>query len=148
MWAALQTMKMTYQQIIQGERAWNALGDFLNYWYSYATDQRAELVREPLHVPTDAGPELRQWGAFCAAAVEYLCERYDIPCPGWVYDPAYTLTEPCFRGLGASRPHVQTRLILESPACFAKRNIYCSPRVFANKYETAEVAVRLQPQPA
>jgi hypothetical protein len=54
MWPELQTMRMTYQQISMGERPWNALGDFLNYWFGYATDRRGELVQDPIREPEDA----------------------------------------------------------------------------------------------
>ncbi len=134
MWAELQTMRMTSQEIFQGTRPWTALGDFLNYWYSYATDRRLELVKEPVQEPENATPELHEWAVFCAASVEYLCSHYNVPCPEWV--KGYTaLPEPLFKGLGASKPHIQDRLKQEAPEPFARRNIYCSPRVFANKYE-------------
>ena len=140
MWAELQTMRMTSQEIFQGERPWTALGDFLNYWYSYTVDRRADLVKESVQEPENVTPELHQWAVFCAASVEYLCFAYSIPCPEWVQ--AYpALPEPCFTGLGSTKPHIQARLKQESPAPFAKRNIYCSPRVFANKYELAETRV-------
>jgi hypothetical protein len=140
MWAELQTMRMTCQEIFQGERPWTALGDFLNYWYSYAIDRRAELVQEPVQEPENVTPELHQWAVFCAASVEYLCFTYNIPCPEWV-DAYAALPEPYFTGLGSTRPHVQDRLRREAPEPFAKRNIYCSPRVFANKYELARQTV-------
>jgi hypothetical protein len=60
MWAELQSIHDTYAQIVQGERPWTALGDFLNYWYTYATDRREEPIREPLTPPDDVTPELRQ----------------------------------------------------------------------------------------
>jgi len=137
-WPELQTMQTTYQLIAQGERPWNALGDFLNYWFGYATNQRAELVREPIQEPAELTAELHQWAAFCAASVEYLCERYNIPCPAWVLQPTYTLSDPWFIGLGADKPQIQARLRQETPAPFAKRNIFCGNRIFANKYELAE----------
>ena len=137
-WPELQTMQTTYQLIVQGERPWNALGDFLNYWFGYATDRRAELVREPIQEPAEVTADLHQWAAFCAASVEYLCERYNIPCPAWVLQPAYTLSDPWFTGLGADKPQIQARLKQETPAPFARRNIFCGNRVFANKYELAE----------
>ncbi|HET8845415.1 MAG TPA: hypothetical protein VFN35_28340, partial [Ktedonobacteraceae bacterium] len=118
------------------------LGDFLNYWYGYATDRRMELVREAIQVPENVTPELFQWAVFCAASVEYLCRKYGIVCPEWV-ESYSALPEPWFKGLGASKPHVQDRLRGETPEPFARRNIYCSPKTFANKYELAE-----QRQPA
>ena len=137
MWAELQTMHTTYQEIVQGERPWNALGDFLNYWFGYAVDRREELVKDSLPIPIEMTLELQRWAAFCAASVEYLCDCYNVPCPDWTNDPTYILSEPWFRGLGSQKPSVQARLLQESPTSFAKRNIYCSSRIFANKYEIA-----------
>jgi hypothetical protein len=142
MWSELQTMRMTYAAIVQGERPWTALGDFMNYWFCYSTTQRAELVIEPLEesivsIDAEQSNELHQWAAFCAASVEYLCQRYDLPCPDWTNNPAFILEEPWFKGLGAHKPNVQTRLRQETPESFARRNIYCGNRIFANKYELA-----------
>src|SRR5690242_2480297 len=130
MWADLQTMHMSYEEIVQGARPWNALGDFLNYWWDYTADRREEMVREPIELPEEATPDLRHWAAYCAATVEHLCERYGVPCPDWVNDDAYILSEPWFTGLGASKPHVQARLQQEAPPAFRKRNVFCSPRAF------------------
>jgi hypothetical protein len=127
---------MASQEIFQGERPWTALGNFLNYWYSYAADRRAELVREPVQEPEQSTPEQHQWAVFCAASVEYLCSIYGLSCPDWV-DAYAALPEPYYSGLGSSRPHVQARLKREAPEAFARRNIYCSPHAFANKYELA-----------
>jgi len=138
MWDELQTMRTTYQEIAQGERPWNALGDFLNYWFAYASTRREELVQDPIEEAQDVTVEMHQWAVFCAAAVEYLCELYNISCPAWVYNSSFTLSDPWFKGLGAHKPHVQARLLTETPLSFAKRNIYCSPRTFANKYEVAD----------
>ena len=137
MWAELYTIRMTYKEITQGERPWNALGDFLNYWFGYSTDQREELVKEPIQEPVEVTPELHRWVTFCAATVEYLCEQYAIPCPEWVNNLAYMLSEPWFKGLGAQKPHVQVRLAQETPEPFTRRNIFCGDRMFANKYELA-----------
>ncbi|GHO57415.1 hypothetical protein [Ktedonobacter robiniae] len=143
MWAEIQSMQTTYRQIVQGERPWNALGDFLNYWYCYAVERRSELVQEAIEQPAGTDPEHYQWAAFCAAAVEFLCLQADITVPDWVHAPIYTLSDPWFTGLGARKPHVQARLKQEAPEPFARRNVYCSPRVFANKFEVAaQVASR------
>jgi len=146
MWPELQTMRMTYQQITKGERPWNALGDFLNYWFGYAPDRREELVQDPIQEPEDVTAELHQWAVFCAASVEYLCQRSGLPCPDWVTAPNYNrLSEPWFTGLGAHKPQVQARLLKETPEPFSRRNIYCGNRVFANKYELAERSRGLSP---
>ncbi len=111
---------------------------FLNYWFGYATDRRAELVREPIQEPPEVTSDLQRWAAFWAASVEYLCGSYSTPCPTWVFHPMYTLSDPWFTGLGAHKPQIQARLIQETPPPFARRNIFCGNRMFANKYELAE----------
>jgi hypothetical protein len=145
MWPELQNMRVTYQQITQGERPWNALGDFLSYWFGYAPDRREELVKDPIQELEGAAPDLHQWAVFCAASVEYLCQHSGLPCPDWVTAPTYTLSEPWFMGLGAHKPQAQARLLQETPEPFSRRNIYCGNRVFANKYELAEHSRGLSP---
>jgi hypothetical protein len=136
MWADLQTMCMTYERIKEGERPWTALGDFLNYWFGYASERREALVKDPIKAE-GATAEVFKWAVFCAASVEYLCHKYAVSCPAWVHDPVYTLPIPWFKGLGAHKPQVQARLAQETPEPFARRNIYCGNRMFANKYELA-----------
>jgi hypothetical protein len=137
MWSDLQTMKETYQEIARGERPWNALGDFTNYFFCYASDRREDLIKDPIEEPAEMTPELHQWAVFCAASVEYLCQKYNLSCPDWVKKPTYILLEPWFKGLGAQKLHVQERLKQETPEPFTKRNIFCGDRIFANKYELA-----------
>ena len=134
----LHTMAATFQDISQGEEPWIALGNFMNDWFDYAKDRRAELVAAPLSLPQDANEQQRRWAAFCAASVEHLCARFSIPCPAWVYHPVYTLPEPWFDAPMAHKPEVRTYLLQQNPEPFTLRNIYCGDRVFANKYELAE----------
>lgn len=133
-----QTMALTYQAISLGERPWVALGNFMNEWFDYAKEQRAQLIADPLTLQEEPGIDALRWAAFCAAAVEWLCARYEIPCPSWVYNSAYSLPEPWFDSPGAQKPQVRERLIRQTPEPFARRNVYCGNRVFANKYEFAE----------
>lgn len=134
----LQTIAFTYKEICQGERPWVALGNFMNDWFDYAKDRRAELVAEPISLPEMPDNEMFRWAVFCAASVEYLCQRYSLPCPSWVRNPIYTLAEPWFHVPMAHKPEVRAYLIQKTPEPFARRNIYCGDRVFANKYEFAE----------
>src|SRR5689334_17995133 len=78
-----QTIKRAFQDIREGNDPWIALGDFSHDWHGNypAPDQRAALVAEPIELPEEAMLEQRQWAAFCAASVEYLCERAAIPTP-------------------------------------------------------------------
>lgn len=75
----LQTMALTYQEICRGERPWVALGNFMNDWFDYAKEQRAELVTTPVTLPEKLDNEMFRWAVFCAASVEYLCKRYGVP---------------------------------------------------------------------
>ncbi|GHO47256.1 hypothetical protein [Ktedonospora formicarum] len=140
MWNDLHTIRTTYRLILEGERPWTALGDFLNYWYAYAVNQRAALIHDPIEEPHEASLEQHQWAAFCAATVEYLCQRHELPCPLWVTNTTYHLSHPWFTGLGAQRLAVQERLRQQSPEPFARRNIYCNPHAFSTKYEIASQA--------
>src|SRR5215472_15311485 len=88
------TIKKAYNDICAGEDPWTALGNFSNAWYGYATHMRSELVSEPLIKPEQETEYTHRWAAFCAASVEFLCERYNVPCPDWVDDPYYTLFYP------------------------------------------------------
>ncbi len=134
----LQTMALTYQEICQGERPWVPLGNFMNDWFDYAKDRRTELVAAPVFLPPSPDSDALRWAAFCTASVEWLCERYSVPCPPWVRTSAYRLPEPWFDAPRADKPQVRAWLIQHTPEPFTRRNIYCGNRMFANKYEFAE----------
>jgi hypothetical protein len=118
---------------VQGKTPWTALGNFANAWYDYAKGIRAALVSEPLGKPEADSEHTRQWGAFCAASVEFLCDRYGIPCPEWVQEPSYTLSTPWY----GDTVVLQHRRKM-SPAPFARRNVFCGNRLYKNKYEMNE----------
>ncbi len=134
----LQTMAVTYQEICQGETSWVALGNFMNDWFDYAKDKRVQLVCDPISLPESLNIHTQRWAAFCAASVEWLCERYNVPCPSWVHNPIFHLAEPWFDSPGAHKPEVRKWLIEETPEPFTRRNIFCGDRMFANKYELVE----------
>ena len=144
----LQTIAQTYQEIYQGERVWTALGNFMNDWFDYASDRREQLVAESIIVPKDADSNMLRWAAFCAASVEYLCKRYNVPCPSWVFDPIYHLSEPWFYSLAANKVEIRQWLIEQTPEPFTRRNIYCGNRMFDNKYEFVERYRRLISTPS
>ena len=132
----LQTMSKAFSEICQGERPWTALGNFMNAWYGYAKDIRDELVSEPLTRPAKVTEHTHRWGAFYAASVEFLCERYAVPCPMWVHDPWYTLTEPWYGNeRDITRPSVRQHRIQTTQPSFARRNVFHGSRLFQNKYE-------------
>jgi len=134
----LQKMALTYQEICQGEQPWVALGNFINDWFGYATDRRAQLIADPITLPASPDEEQFRWAVFCAASVEYLCHRYEIPCPSWVENDVYRLPEPWFDIPRLLTPPLRERLLQTTPEPFARRNMFCGDRVFANKYECIE----------
>lgn len=141
-------MALTYQEICQGEQPWVALGNFMNDWFDYARDRRVELIVASLAPPEHPSEELLRWAVFCAASAEYLCARSDIPCPVWINDPRYALlAESWFDAPMAHKPSVRAFLLEQTPEPFARRNIYCGNRVFANKYEFAEQYHQLHATP-
>lgn len=130
----LHTMSIAFQEICEGEQPWVALGNFLNYWWMYAKDRRYDLVADPLPEALEE-EEYQRWAAYCAASVEHLCTKYDVPCPEWVHDPKYVLSAPWYYH---SQERIRHWLISTTPDEFRKRNIYSGDRMFRNKYELAE----------
>ncbi len=139
----LQTMALTYQEICQGERSWVALGNFMNDWFDYAKDRRAQLIADPISLPESPNGDSLSWAAFCTASVEWLCERYGLSCPSWVHTSTCRLSEPWFDAPQAHKPQVREWLTQHTPEPFTRRNIFCGNRMFANKYEFAEQYRRL-----
>ncbi|GCF08398.1 hypothetical protein [Dictyobacter arantiisoli] len=135
----LQTMAVSYQEICAGADPWLPLGNFMNDFFGNFTEQRAELLLEPLQLPDDPSEHELRWAVFCIASVEYLSLRYDLPIPAWINYPAYRLCldEAWYQSPGAHKPNVRERLQRDTPEPFARRNVYCGGRVFANKYELA-----------
>jgi hypothetical protein len=140
----LQTMAYTYQEICQGEEPWVALGNFMNAWFGYAQDRRSQLVEAPAHLPAKATRTQQRWAAFSAASVEWLCVRYQVSCPQWVYDSCYTLPESWWYAVGSDRSNRRRWLIAHTPEPFTRRNIYCGNRMYENKYELEDLTAKLK----
>lgn len=132
------TMAYAYQRICEGEDPWTALGDFSNAWFCYAKHIRPDLIKEPLTKPKQETEHTHHWAAFCAASVEYLCDLHHEICPQWVYDPCYTLETPWWNMLHPDNPEMQKEARQITPPPFARRNIFCSNRLYQNKYEMYE----------
>jgi len=126
----LQTMRRSFEEICQGQTPWIPLGNFMNDWYAYHPDRRAELVADPL--PETYPQEYQKWAAFCAGSVEWFCSTYGVPCPSWVMDTRYILASPWFF---YDNERVRQRLLATTPEVFTKRNIFCGNRMFLNKWE-------------
>jgi len=131
----LQTMSIAFQQICAGERDWTALGNFMNYWYSYAKDRRETLIADPLPAYDESSLYQHRWATFCAASVEWFCNKYSVPCPEWVHDPKYTLSEPWFFH---EHERAKSWLLRTTPEEFTRRNVFCGDNCYSNKWELAE----------
>src|SRR5260370_554362 len=86
----LQTMRLTFEEICQGQAPWIPLGNFMNDWYAYHKDQRSHLVTEPLSSPGTYPPEFHKWATFCAAPIKWFCPTYAVSCPLSAHPPIYT----------------------------------------------------------
>src|SRR5437660_8007650 len=117
-YGTIQTMTRAYQQICAGEDPWIALGNFRNAWYGYAKDIRLALVSEPLVGSEQSSEHTWRWQVFCAASVEFLCDRYGISCPEWALDPRYTLETPWWHTRHAYNPSFRAKLMQTTPEPF------------------------------
>ncbi|GHO71661.1 hypothetical protein KSC_105530 [Ktedonobacter sp. SOSP1-52] len=150
-----QTIAEAFRQIHNGEDPWQAIGNFSHDWYgNYPTpEQRCALVAEPIKIglsepehEASQSPEqqmqLRQWAAFCAASVEYLCKQARLEVPAWVQNADYILSEDqsfYTSPAAATKPKVRERLRQQAPEAFRRRNVFCSNRVYANKYTATPI---------
>ena len=126
----IHTVAEVATQIYQGEDPWFALGSFLHDWWCDAADYRQDLIVEP--PPSGTSLEEKRWAAFCAAVVEELCSRTNIPCPAWTNKQDYFLEQPWFYYPQASQ---REWLLQTTPESFKRRNIYVGGSVLDNKYE-------------
>jgi len=134
----LQTMSRSYQEICEGKDPWLPLGNFMHDFFGSHTARRKKLIKDPVCLPEDPTLEQQRWAVFCAASVEYLCQKYNLPIPRWVENPVYTLSKAWYYSPYAELPDVRQELEETTPEPFKHRNIYCSNRIWANKYEIAE----------
>ena len=67
--------------------------DFLDYYFRCDKKQKKEIVREE---PENFKELSKQRYAFIAAAVEKLCNDYNITPPDWIFKDKYFLKDPMF----------------------------------------------------
>lgn len=130
----LATFRRCYNAICQGEEPWLGLGNMMHQWFGRYQEYRAELVREPIDLPVSPTPEQERWAAWCAASVEFLCERAGLDVPAWALDARYTLAEPWYVD-EVEGEEEEAELREETPPAFARRLIYCESNPYRNKYE-------------
>lgn len=133
------TIGDAYRAICLGARPWIALSEFLHAWFEAPVAQRLVLIQEAIHLPATPTSEQWRWAVFCAAGVEWLCAQARLPCPTWAPAERFRLDDPWYDvdGLGERTPADRAWLLETTPPPFARRNVYCGGRVFANKYDFA-----------
>ena len=58
-----------------------------------------------------------------------------MPCPDWIHNTYYILKTPWWYALHSDNPSERESVQKTAPAPFARRNIFCTNRLFQNKYE-------------
>lgn len=124
------TIAETFELICSNENPWIAIGNFLNDWWYYASDYRANLIERGL--PLHCDRKTQRWAAFCAAMVEALCLHCNVPCPEWAYEKRFILSQPWFYYQDSGS---RARLLATAPTAFKKRNVYVTNRVLSGKWD-------------
>lgn len=126
----LTTIAAAFDAVTRGADPWLALGDFLDDWRRAVLDQRHELIRDPLVLPTDADETVRRWAALYTAAADWLCWRNEprLRRPTWLDYAAFRLDKPWF-----VMPGQKMRLwqLVHSPTPFRLRNVFTDETVIA-----------------
>ncbi len=132
----IQTLALTYTELCTGETFRVAVGNFINAFFVYAIDERQALLDDPIQMPDHPTADQRGWAAFCAGAAEYLAARYDLHCPDWALNPAYSLPEPWYTIHNAT-PSMYSPAQQTAPAAFRRRNVLCDDHIFSNAHPSS-----------
>ncbi|HEV3311646.1 MAG TPA: hypothetical protein VG815_14130 [Chloroflexota bacterium] len=105
---------------------WVPVGDFLDDWRRTDLSARPNLVANGPDLSHATSLEMTRWGAFLAAAVEWLCRNDGLAFPSWTADRATFLVDPWFLYPGDLLRPWQ---LATTPTPFRMRNIFGGDRV-------------------
>jgi hypothetical protein len=118
-------------RVLEGEPFDPLLREFLDSFYSGASDMRARAISS---APARIGPIP---DAYLAAVAEHLALRFDLPIPEWVEEPHRFLAKPFFAG---GLETLKAILLVESPLAFRRRQIFVSANALSRPREQPPVA--------
>lgn len=132
-----QTLAMAYNQLASDKEDFRvAVGNFMNAFFLYHVDSRQSLINDPIQLPENPTDEQCGWAAFCAGAAEYLAGHYDLQCPTWAHNPAYSLPKPWYIVPNANQA-MREDFQETAPEPFRRRNVFCSNHVFSNTHPSS-----------
>ncbi len=115
----------SFERILQGEYLWVAFGDFLDDWRRSESEDRLDLVTQPLEEAST--PDEQHWAALFAAAIEQLCTSEGFSAPAWIVEPRYYLQDPWYPT--ARKEKLRHFMEETTPEIFKQRKVFVGDRV-------------------
>ena len=101
-------------------------GDFLDEFYRSINNKDFKFPSEEPEGIRELPVEISAW---IAGMVHYLCNKYNIEKPDWIFDDYYFLDEPFF-GLNPPKGRLKGLVFANTPHEMRMRNIFTLPSTF------------------